>query len=171
MYKILVLFFLTFIIFSCMPKQVSQNVVSKDEEVLVEEEKSFSELFSGMDEKIDDPTLTIWFINEDNLGRGFYNIGKDGTINYGIGLDYLRLALIQEIYTDDTITLYFSYLRSDGTQIDNPPFYRVVVTKDEVRQTINDVNYGKKKYYVIDKVREELGEELPDELEGIELPW
>ena len=171
MYKTIILCTLLFLIFSCVPKKSVEDKVPKQDEIDVVEDKSFSELFMEMDQEKDDPVLTIWFINENNLGRGFYNIEKDGTTNYGIGVDYMRLALIQDIYTEDSITLYFSYLRSDGTQIDNPPYYRVIVTKDEIENVINDVNKGNKKYYVIDKTREDLGQELPPELKGIELPW
>ena len=170
MYKYSIILFLLFFIFSCTPQKGSENN-EKAEESTLKIVKSFTELFMEMDKEFDDPFFSIGFLDETGLGRGFYNIEKDGTTNYGIGVDYMRLALIQDIYTEDSITLYFSYLRSDGTQIDNPPYYRVIVTKDEIENVINDVNKGNKKYYVIDKTREDLGQELPPELKGIELPW
>jgi len=170
MKKMIALLILGAAVFSCSQKNVAEGTpdIQKTKEVLVDKEKSFSELFTELNSPL---LIGLVDENDHSLGRGYYKIYKDGSTKSGYGVDYMRLALIKSIFTDDSITFYFSYLLPDGKQVENPPFYRVVVTKDEVKQVIKDVKSGKEKYYSIDKVREFLGNELPKELEGVKMPW
>lgn len=117
--------------------------------------------------------LSVIFIseNDQDLGVGFYTIKDDGNIIYGYGTEYVKIVLLKEVYEENKISLYFSYVLYDGRQVEPADYYRVTVTKDEVLEVYNKYKAGDIKYYVLEKEREFLGYELPPELEGIELPW
>ena len=169
MKKYVIILILTVFLFSCTRNQTLANKKNSKDEFIVEKEKSLAEILSDVPS-----SFIVWFVNDDEgfQGKGYYKILKDGTIDYGIGMeDYVRLSLILDKYSYDLIEIYFSYILSDGRQVEKPPFYRVIVTKNEVQQVIDDVNLGKSKYYSIRKNSEYLGNTLPTEREGVELPW
>ncbi|MDC7226617.1 MAG: hypothetical protein PQJ61_07615 [Spirochaetales bacterium] len=141
---------------------VDKNDESTESDIFIE--PAFNELLRN---------FSVIFIHQDDpdIGTGSYRFDENLAVIFGYGVDYQKIVILKDSIKDDTLTIYFSYVLPDGRQVEPADYYRVTVTKDEVFEVYNKYQAGEIEYYVLKKEREFLGYELPDELEGVELPW
>lgn len=160
-------FISVFLIISC-SKSVQK---SDDEKKSIKQEVTFNSVEDIINSTQESIYIDIYSSESLEENTGFIIYEPNGDIDFGYGGEHVTFVLLKEIRQINQIDYYFSYMFTDGSTLDPPMFYKSTITFNEFLDALNSYKDGKSKYIELKTFHINIGNNLPDEVGSVKLPW